>query len=161
MNKQHCFVFSRCLLVCLTLLICLALLTLPILLQPAHARDDLQNWEVQEALQQGLQEGAILDNVKVYFAGQGHPGVSKKMAEFRTNKKTNAFNKSDKRACQWAFFSAIKSLQQRALKEGGNTVVDIKSNYKSNEFVSATEFQCGAGTFIAGVALKGTVATIE
>ena len=155
MKKQHCLVFSACLLTCLTLL------TLPILLQPAHARDDVLNWEAQEALQQGLQEGAILDNVKVYFAGQGHPEVSKKMAEFRTNKKTNAFNKSDKRACQWAFFSAIKSLQERALKEDGNAVIDIKSNYKNHEFVSATEFQCGAGVFLAGVALKGTVVTIK
>jgi hypothetical protein len=39
-------------------------------------------------------------------------------------------------------FSALKSLQSRALKEGGNALIDIKSNYKSKEFSSPTEFQC-------------------
>jgi hypothetical protein len=127
----------------------------------AHARNTLHNLNVNEALQIGRDEGAILDNVRVFFAGQQHPEVSKKYGEFSTNKKTNAFNKSDERACQWAFFSAIKSLQERALKEGGNAVINIKSNYKSREFSSPTEFQCGAGAIIAGVALKGTVVNIK
>jgi hypothetical protein len=127
----------------------------------AHARDTLHNLNVNEALQIGRDEGVILDHVRVFFAGQQHPQVIKKYGEFSTNKKTNAFNKSDERACQWAFFSAIKSLQERALKEGGNAVIDIKSNYKSREFSSPTEFQCGAGAIIAGVALKGTVVNIK
>jgi hypothetical protein len=127
----------------------------------AEARDTLQTWDVQEALQHGQQTGEILDKVKIYFAGQAHPEVQKALGEFRTNRKTNAFNKSDKDACRWAFFSAIKSLQERALSEGGNAVIDIKSNYKNQEFVSATEFQCGAGALIAGVALKGTIATLK
>lgn len=127
----------------------------------AHARNTLLNLNVDEALQMGRDEGAILDNVRVFFVGQGHPQVVKKYGEFGTNKKTNAFNKSDERACQWAFFSAIKSLQSRALKEGGNAVIDIKSNYKSQEFSSPTEFQCGVGALLGGVALKGTVVQIK
>jgi uncharacterized protein YbjQ (UPF0145 family) len=121
----------------------------------------MHNLNVSEALQIGRDTGAILDNVRVFFAGQQHPPVSKKYGEFSTNKKTNAFNKSDEKACQWAFFSAIKSLQERALKEGGNAVINIKSNYKSREFSSPTEFQCGAGAIIAGVALKGTVVNLK
>ena len=139
----------------------MALLTGSLFVPQASARDTLHDWNAQEALQQGLQTGAILNNVKVYFAGQEHPGIEKTMGEFRTNRKTNAFNKSDKDACQWAFFSAIKSLQERALSEGGNAVIDIKSNYKNQEFVSATEFQCGAGAFVAGVALKGTMVKLK
>ncbi len=127
----------------------------------AHARNTLHNLNVNEALQIGRDKGAILDHVKVFFVGQRHPKVIKKYGEFRTNKKTNALNKSDERACQWAFFSAIKSLQSRALKEGGNAVINIKSNYKSQEFSSPTEFQCGAGAILAGVALKGTVVKIK
>jgi hypothetical protein len=109
----------------------------------------------------GRDQGVILDDVKVFFVGQKHPAVIKKYGEFKTNKKTNAFNKSDEKACQWAFFSAIKSLQSRALKEGGNAVIDIKSNYKSREFSSPTEFQCGAGALMAGVALKGIVVKVK
>jgi hypothetical protein len=144
-------------------LITLALLTISTLCftHLAHARETMHNLNVSEALQIGRDTGAILDNVRVFFAGQPHPEVSKKYGEFSTNKKTNAFNKSDETACQWAFFSAIKSLQERALKEGGNAVINIKSNYKSREFSSPTEFQCGAGAIIAGVALKGTVVNIK
>jgi hypothetical protein len=144
-------------------LITLALLTISTLCftHLAHARETMHNLNVSEALQIGRDTGAILDNVRVFFAGHPHPEVSKKYGEFSTNKKTNAFNKSDETACQWAFFSAIKSLQERALKEGGNAVINIKSNYKSREFSSPTEFQCGAGAIIAGVALKGTVVNIK
>lgn len=142
-------------------LLSMALLTCLLLVRQAYARDTLQNLDVQEAIQKGTQSGNILSDVKVYFAGQVHPGVERTVSEFRTNRKTNAFNKSDKEACQWAFFSAIKSLQERALKEGGNAVIDIKSNYRDREFVSATEFQCGAGAFVAGVALKGTVVKLK
>jgi uncharacterized protein YbjQ (UPF0145 family) len=127
----------------------------------AHARDTLHNLNVDEALQIGRDTGAILDTVRVFFAGQQHPPASKKYGEFSTNKKTNAFNKSDEKACQWAFFSAIKSLQSRALNDGGNAVVNIKSNYTSQEFSSPTEFQCGAGAVLAGVALKGTVVKLK
>jgi uncharacterized protein YbjQ (UPF0145 family) len=127
----------------------------------AQARDTLHNLNVNEALQVGRDQGVILDDVKVFFVGQKHPAVIKKYGEFKTNKKTNAFNKSDEKACQWAFFSAIKSLQSRALKEGGNAVIDIKSNYKSREFSSPTEFQCGAGALMAGVALKGIVVKVK
>lgn len=127
----------------------------------AEARDTLLQLNAQAALEQGRQRGDILSDVKVYFAGEATPAVEKKMGEFKSNKKTNAFNKSDEEACQWAFFSAVKSLQERALKEGGNAVIDVKSNYRDREFVSATEFQCGAGAFIGGVALKGTVAKLK
>lgn len=137
------------------------LLTGVVLGQPAQARDTLLNLNAQAALEKGRQTGDILSDVKVYFAGEATPAVEKKMGEFKSNKKTNAFNKSDEEACQWAFFSAVKSLQERALKEGGNAVVDVKSNYRDKEFVSATEFQCGAGAFIGGVALKGTVAKLK
>lgn len=139
----------------------LAMISMLFFTYVVDARDTLHNLSVNEALEIGRDEGAILDNVRVFFAGQGHPAVIKKYGEFKTNKKTNAFNKSDERACQWAFFSAIKTLQSRALKEGGNAVIDIKSNYKSQEFSSPTEFQCGAGAVIAGVALKGTIVKMK
>ena len=126
-----------------------------------YARNTLHNLKIEEALEIGRDRGVILDNVRLFFAGQQHPAVDKTYGEFGTNKKTNAFNKSDEKACQWVFFSAIKSLQERALKEGGNAVINIISNYKGNEFSSATEFQCGAGALIAGVALKGTVVKLK
>jgi hypothetical protein len=103
----------------------------------------------------------VSDDVALYFAGQRHPAVVKTMGEFATNKKTNAFGKSDLQACQHVFLSAVIELQERARKEGGNAVIDIKSNYKNELRESATEYTCGAGAVVAGVALTGEVVTLR
>jgi uncharacterized protein YbjQ (UPF0145 family) len=52
-------------------------------------------------------------------------------------------------------------LQDRVRKEGGNAVINIRSNYRNVERESATEFTCGAGAIVAGVALKGEVVTLK
>ena len=44
----------------------------------------------------------------------------KKFSFIKTNKKTNAFNKSDLEACQWVFLSALKDFKQMAVRAGGN-----------------------------------------
>jgi hypothetical protein len=38
-----------------------------------------------------------------------------------------------------------------------DAVVNIESNYKNRQFSNETEFECGAGAIMAGVALKGTL----
>jgi hypothetical protein len=130
-----------------------------LLSSPAYARDSVANYAVEAALKS---EGGKVDaDIPLYFAGQTHPGVVKSFGEFATNKKTNAFGKSDEVACQHVFLSAVLELQDRVRKEGGNAVINIKSNYRNVERESATEFTCGAGAVIAGVALKGEVVTLK
>ena len=102
-----------------------------------------------------------LEGVAFYFGDQPHPKILKEFGEYRTNKKTNAFNKKDEAACDWVMLSAMLSLHQRALSLGANAVINIKSNYKDNEVSSTTEYTCGAGAIMAGVALIGTFVTIE
>lgn len=121
------------------------------------ARDEVGDYSVEEAMAIEKISSAIGEGVSFYFAGQDHPQVTKTFGEFQSNKKTNAFGKSDKQACQWAFASAMKSLRQRATREGGNAVINIRSNYKGNLTSSSTSFKCGAGNIIAGVALVGDV----
>ena len=77
------------------------------------------------------------------------------------DKKTNAFNKSDKEACDWVFRSAILTLHQRAISLGANAVINVRSNYKNKVTTSDTEYTCGAGKFVAGVALIGDFVTVE
>lgn len=96
-----------------------------------------------------------LHKIPVYFAGQSHPKISNNWGEVTTSRKTNAVGKSDKEACEWVLLSALKVLQEAAQQRGYDAVVNIRSNYRHNEFSSATEFQCGSGNIIAGVALKG------
>lgn len=102
-------------------------------------------------------QAKLVGGVKFFFGEQAHPEPEQVYGEFRTNKKTSSFGKSDEEACPWAMLSALISLHDRALREGGNAVINIKSNYKNVQFVSDTEYECGAGAFVAGVALIGTV----
>jgi len=121
-----------------------------------EARDDRQRYLVSEVMN-NPEYAARLEGVDFYFGDQPHPGIGQDFGEWPTNKKTNAFGKSDKFACQWAMLSALLSLHQRAISLGANAVINVRSNYKNQEFVSETHFECGAGALMAGVALKGTI----
>jgi len=121
----------------------------------AQARDTRKMYSISDALNTEDAKAKLDPDVRLYFGKQKHPKAVKHFGEFMSNKKTNAFNKTDKRACQWAFLSAMLSLQKRAGLEGGNAVVNIRSYYKRNEVSSTTEFECGSGAIIAGVTFKG------
>ena len=121
------------------------------------ARNDIQSFSIQEALSQEQTKERVGNEVRFYFGNQKHGKILKSWGEVGTNKKTNAFMKEDQESCTWAFLSALISLRDRALKEGGNAVVNIKSNYKGKTTSSETNFQCGAGNVLAGVALKGKI----
>lgn len=121
-----------------------------------EARDDRQRYLVSEVMN-NPEYATRLEGVDFYFGAQPHPGILQDFGEWPTNKKTNAFGKTDQFACQWAMLSALLSLHQRAISLGANAVINIRSNYKNQEFVSETHFECGAGAVMAGVALKGTI----
>jgi len=134
-------------------------LTLAALASSANtfARDDQNMFPLEDALTTEAAKDKLDPSIKLYFGNQKHPKVVKELGEWKTNKKTNGFNKSDKEACEWVFLSSVLALQERAQKEGGNAVINIKSNYKGNERSSETEYMCGSGALMSGVALKGTV----
>ncbi|MCR4288705.1 MAG: hypothetical protein NUV86_00380 [Candidatus Scalindua sp.] len=135
----------------------LFLLSLLLIPSAVYARDDIGSYSIKEALDLELSKEKLGNDIKFYFGDQAHGKILKNYGEFRTNKKTNAFNKSDMKACQRAFLSAMISLRDRAVKEGGNAVINIKSNYRNHLTSSEDTFQCGAGALMAGAALIGTV----
>lgn len=124
------------------------------------ARDDIQTFPIADVFNNPAY-ASRLEGVKFFFGDQKHPAVAREVGEYQSNKKTNAFNKSDKEACEWAFLSALLSFHQRALSSGGDAVVNVTGFYKSQPFSSATEFQCGAGATVAGVTLKGKVVKLK
>ena len=81
----------------------------------AYARDTIRDYPIDSALKS--EEGKLDDGVALYFGDQPHPRVMKSYGTFATNKKTNAFGKSDEAACQHVFLSAVIELQARA--QGG------------------------------------------
>jgi hypothetical protein len=130
-----------------------ATLLLPAL---AHADDEHKMFPIDEALATSAAQDKLDKNVKFYFGDQKAP-KGKVLGEWVSNKKTNAFNKDDKTACEWAFLSALLEFQERARKEGGNAVVNIRSYYKKEEISSRKEYMCGTGFLMAGVAFKAQV----
>jgi len=129
---------------------------------PALARDDRLMFPVADGMEKGKSTKDRIDpDIRVYFGKQKTPAIDRKMGEFTANRKTNATNKTDKEACEISFVSAVISLQQRARREGGDAVVNVHSVYKNEMRESDTEYLCGAGTFAAGVALRGTVVKLK
>lgn len=122
-----------------------------------HTRNTVMRFLIEDAMSQPEAAAKLNDAIGMYFGDQDHPAVEQQLGTFTSNKKTNAFNKGAKRACNWAFLSAMISLQTRAFKEGGNAVVNIRSYYYKNDFSSATEFECGVGNVVAGVTMVGDV----
>jgi len=137
---------------CLTVLLFLS--------STSHARDTRGKYDIKEALSAPKAQSIVDKNIKMYWGKQKTPKVKKNMGTIKTNKKTNAFNKSDKEACHWVFLSAVKQLQSKARNMGANAIINIKSNYRNQVHESSEIFECGAGGLIAGTALMGDAVKI-
>ncbi len=128
----------------------------------AWARDDIASYSIKDVMESEQAKQKLGTEVKFYFGKQKPKGkIVKKFLIVGTNKKTNAFGKSDEEACQWVFLSAMIALRDRAIRDGGNAVINIRSNYRNNLTSSETTFQCGAGAILAGTALKGTIVKLK
>ena len=121
----------------------------------AQARDTKHLYSIADAMNTAAARETFSSDIAFYFGDQKHPAIQASYDEDFTNKKTNAFNKTDKEACEWVFLSAMLQLQKRALQLGANAVVNIESYYKKIPFKSETEYECHAGALMAGVALRG------
>ena len=130
-----------------------------LLIGSAYARDTRAMYLISEALVSAGSE-QVGDDVQLFFGDQ-HPSIATNYGTFTSNKKSNGVGKSDTLACQRAFLSAVLTFQQRARNEGGNAVVNLRSFYKSKPVSSATEFECGSGAVMSGVALRGDVVRLD
>jgi len=128
---------------------------------PALARNTPVTVTLQSVLDMPEAQGKLDGSVKFYLAGSPTPKVIKKFGEDTSNAKTNAFNKSGEEACRWNALSALIKLQDKAKRDGANAVVEITSYSEKVQFTSPTDIQCSDGAFMAGIALKGTYATVK
>ncbi len=134
------------------------------LLLPASAafsRDTQLFLPIEAAMATPAAQEKLDGSIKFYFGDQPHPATGNRTVELITHKKTNAFNKSDEAACQWAFLSAMIALQEKARSEGADAVVGITSFYKRKEYSSREKFECRAGGLMAGVELKGKIVKLK
>ena len=128
---------------------------------PVQARDTKYLLPLKAALEVKDAEEKLDGSIKFYFGNQETPKIVSKLGTDVSNRKTNAVGKSDEKACNWAFLSAMIALERRAKQLGANAVVNIVSYYRKVEMSSTTDFECHAGAVIAGVALKGDFVKIE
>ncbi len=123
----------------------------------AHAADKVVMMPVDLALATPDAQSALNGSVAFYFGDTGHPQVTQSFGEIVSNKRTNAFAKSDEVTCQRVALSSFIGLQERANQMGGNAVVNIRSYFRSNEVKSDTHYECHIGFLMSGVTLKGEV----
>lgn len=138
------------------ILLSLCVFTL-VVCSPAHARNDFKSFSIDDAFALEEYKKKLGNDVRFYFGNEKHGRIVKRFGSWPTQKKTNAFNKTDEFACQWALLSALLSLKKRALAEGGNAVINIKTNNDHRELSNSKTFECEVGNIIASVALVGTV----
>jgi len=122
----------------------------------AQAEDVQVSFPIKNAIE-NPKISSKLNNVKLFWGDQSHATVKTDFGEFKTSQRTNALMKGREEACQWALASALVQLQERAVKEGGNAVINIKSNIKNIEVSSQEDYECLAGAMMVNVALKGNV----
>ncbi len=127
----------------------------------ASARDEPVRFPISEAMSTPEATAKLNPNIKFFFGDSQPPAVERSFGVFTSNKKTNAFGKSDRISCDWAFLSAMLSFQDRTLQTGGDAVINIKSYYKRNTVSSATEYECGAGNIMVGVTFQGEVVKLK
>lgn len=122
---------------------------------------DVTYLDFREGVQRGFDSGLLDGSVTFHLAGTPIEGKVHKLRSVTSSRKTNASNKSDEEACTWALQSALASLQNAAKQVGANAVVEIVSYHKRNVRSDAMRYECRAGTLIAGVALRGQLATVK
>ena len=143
--------------IALTLIVSITLLVCAI---PAFAADSWHELSASNAISSALGQEKLDKDIRVFMKGQSHPAVTKKFGEYKSNQRANKFGKSIETACDTAFLSALIALQQRAVREGGNAVIDVYTITKNQQYESPENFKCIAGGFVANVALMGTVVTL-
>ncbi len=138
-------------------------LALPALLMatPAAADDAVSTHEIS-AVTARAEYASQLEGVQFFWGNSPHPAVARRIeADAQTSLRTRKFGRSNEEACQWVMLSALIQLRDHARAVGGNAVINLRSNWRNNEFSSATQYQCAAGFLMAGVALKGDVVTLR
>ena len=122
---------------------------------PAMARDDTLYLPIKDVLNSDMAKEKLDGSVKFHFDSSG--GGETLKAGVVSNRKTNAFGKSDEQACQVAMLSTLIAFQETAKKMGATKVNNLNSYYKKNLYRSSTQYECHAGGFVAGVALRGDI----
>ena len=126
---------------------------------PAHARDTKYLLPIAAALEAKDAKTRLDGSVKFYFGNQETPPVAAKLGTDVTNLKTNAVGKSDERACNWVFLSAMLALEKRAKQLGANAVISMR--FDSSELAGTMSEIVAYGTAVLVAPDAGAAQPLE
>lgn len=126
----------------------------------AGARETERFFDVEHAVE-SERGGEHLIDVPYYMKGQSHPEVAETLLFVTMERSTRGVFRADQTACDVAFLSALRSLQDRAVQEGADAIVDIVSTTRGIQTDSDSQYRCVAGTTIVHVGLKGSFVKLE
>ena len=128
---------------------------------PALARETPRLLPVQKAMESEKGREQLLD-LPVFFKGQEHPPVAKRIQHASYEHMERGAFRSDEKACTVAVVAVLRDLQERARKENADAIVDVVS-VSSGETTheSSTEYRCVAGHLVVRVGLRGTFVKLE
>lgn len=115
---------------------------------PAAARNTTYMLPWDDVLNSPEAKQQLDNNIRFAFGDDTVPAGAERVGELIVNKiarGTGEDRKDDSAACRNAALQALVELQQRARNAGADAVLNVVSYYKSNVFVSATQFECHAG----------------
>ncbi|MCH5322625.1 MAG: excinuclease ABC subunit A [Helicobacter sp.] len=124
----------------------------------ANAADDIIYLPIDKALQEARENGLIDASIEFKFGSKSGSKDKIIAKNLMTNKKSNKVGKDAEVSCTRAFHSALIQFQQAAIKNGGKKVVNLTGYFKKIPYDSPTMFQCGVGSIMSGVTLRGDIA---
>ncbi|WP_341675773.1 hypothetical protein [Niveibacterium sp. SC-1] len=128
------------------------LLSLLFISNAAIARNDSVMVPLQPVMDQIAKQGGA---VRFYFAKQATPEVAEKLSTF-TVSRNGALRAEQSDACQKLAGQVIDQMRERAVSEGADGVVNIRSTYiKGTEVGTETEFECRIGNVRVAIQFSG------
>ena len=120
-----------------------------------NARETLFQYDVAGALQRARAlELPVASDISLYFSGQSLPEGAHVLKPITLFRKAQSLSKTDREACDTAFLGAVREMQEQARLAGAQAIGNIRSNYDNYEENLKSEYRCGAGFLMAGVAFK-------
>jgi len=135
----------------------LGLLALLSLASGANARETEHLFEVAQAVDSKLGKSRLLE-IPFYMKGQeGAPEGAQLLGTWTMERASRGLLRGDKKSCDVAFLSAMIALQENAMKDGGDAIINVVSSTKGKTTESPTHYRCIAGATIVHVAVTGDV----
>jgi len=118
----------------------------------AFARNDSYMVPLQPVMDQIAKQGGA---VRFYFMKQATPEVAQKLTTF-TVSRNGALRADQSETCQRLAGLVIDQMRERAVNEGADGVVNIRSTYiKGTEVGTETEFECRMGNARVAIQFSG------